>query len=129
LYGTGQNVRDWIHVNDHNAAVLEILDRGRSGETYLIGANGELSNRTVLEEILVAMGQPRDAFDLVADRPGHDMRYAIDATKLRNELAWKPVYSDFAAGLEQTIAWYRGNEAWWRPQKEAVEAKYAAQGQ
>ena len=128
LYGDGLNVRDWIHVDDHNAAVLTILDKGRYGETYLIGADGELNNKTVIEKILVAMGQPADAYDHVNDRPGHDRRYAIDSTKLRTELGWEPHYHDFDAGLAHTIDWYRANEAWWRPQKAAVEAKYAAQG-
>ena len=128
LYGDGLNVRDWIHVDDHNAAGLTILDKGRYGETYLIGADGELNNKTVIEKILVAMGQPADAYDHVTDRPGHDRRYAIDSTRLRTELGWQPHYRDFDAGLAHTIDWYRANESWWRPQKAAVEAKYAAQG-
>lgn len=107
----------------------EILTRGRYGETYLIGADGERDNITVLREILRAMGQPEDAFDWVRDRPGHDRRYAIDSAKLRRELGWRPRHTDFAEGLAETIAWYRDNESWWRPAKEATEAKYAAQGQ
>ena len=129
LYGDGKNVRDWIHTEDHSSAVWEILTRGRLGETYLIGADGERDNITVLRDILRAMGQPEDAFDWVRDRPGHDRRYAIDSTKLRRELGWQPRHTDFASGLESTIAWYRDNESWWRPAKEATEAKYAAQGQ
>lgn len=129
LYGQGLNVRDWIHVWDHNAAVWTIIDHGRSGETYLIGADGEENNRSVVELILELSGQPRDAFDLVADRPGHDMRYAIDATKLRTELGWTPRYSDFRSGLEATISWYRDNRHWWAADKAAVEAKYAKSGQ
>ena len=129
LYGDGRNVRDWIHTEDHSSAVWEILTRGRYGETYLIGADGEKDNITVLREILRAMGRPEDAFDWVRDRPGHDRRYAIDSTKLRRELGWQPRHTDFASGLEATIAWYRDNESWWRPAKEATEAKYAAQGQ
>ena len=129
LYGDGKNVRDWIHTEDHSSAVWEILTRGRYGETYLIGADGEKDNITVLREILRAMGQPEDAFDWVRDRPGHDRRYAIDSTKLRRELGWQPRHTDFASGLQATIAWYRDNESWWRPAKEATEAKYAAQGQ
>ena len=129
LYGDGLNVRDWIHVDDHNSAVWAIIDRGRSGETYLIGADGEESNRTVVEAILRGLGQPEDAFDLVPDRPGHDRRYAIDSSKLRTELGWTPQYGDFAAGLRATIDWYRENEAWWRPQKAATEAKYTKAGQ
>ncbi|WP_228489308.1 dTDP-glucose 4,6-dehydratase [Raineyella fluvialis] len=129
LYGAGLNVRDWIHVEDHNRAVLEIIAHGRIGETYLIGADGEKDNKTVIETILRLLGRPEDAYDHVADRSGHDLRYAIDASKLRDELGWRPVYSDFEAGLAATIDWYRDNESWWRPQKAAVEAAYAAQGQ
>ena len=129
LYGDGRNVRDWIHVDDHSSAVWEILTRGRIGETYLIGADGERSNIDVLRAILEAMGQPADAFDWVKDRPGHDRRYAIDPTKLRTELGWRPKHTDFMAGLEETIRWYWDNEAWWASAKEATEKKYAKQGQ
>ncbi len=129
LYGGGQNVRDWIHADDHSAGVLTILRHGVLGETYLIGADGEQSNQQVVELILELMGRPRDAYDHVNDRPGHDLRYAIDSTKLRAELGWRPQYQDFAAGLAATIEWYRRNEAWWRPQKAATEAKYARTGQ
>ena len=128
LYGAGLNVRDWIHVDDHNAAVWTIIEKGRVGETYLIGADGELNNKTVIEMILEAMGQPRDAYDHVADRPGHDLRYAIDSTKLREELGWRPRFKDFSAGLGDTIAWYRANEPWWRRQKAEAEAKYERLG-
>jgi len=128
LYGDGLNVRDWIHADDHSAAVLKILESGRIGETYLIGADGERNNREVVEAILQEMGQPADAYDLVKDRPGHDLRYAIDASKLRAELGWEPQFSDFSRGLSATIAWYRENESWWRPQKAATEAKYAVAG-
>lgn len=129
LYGAGANVRDWIHVEDHSSAVLRILEAGRIGETYLIGADGEASNREVVELILRLMGRAPDDYDLVADRPGHDLRYAIDATKLREELGWEPVFADFASGLAQTIDWYRDNEDWWRGQKAATEAMYAEAGQ
>ncbi len=129
LYGAGLNVRDWIHVDDHNSAVWRIITEGTIGETYLIGADGELNNKTVVELILELMGQPADAYDHVTDRAGHDLRYAIDATKLRDELGWRPRYTDFREGLAATIDWYRDNEAWWRPMKEATEAKYAAKGQ
>ncbi|MFI2754620.1 dTDP-glucose 4,6-dehydratase [Cellulomonas sp. P22] len=128
LYGTGENVRDWIHVEDHNSAVWAILEKGRIGETYLIGADGEENNKNVVELILELTGQSRDAYDLVSDRPGHDMRYAIDSTKLREELGWVPRYESFREGLAATIAWYQANEAWWRPQKDATEAKYAQLG-
>ena len=128
LYGDGRNVRDWIHVDDHSSAVWEILTRGRLGETYLIGADGERDNVTVLRDILRAMGRPEDDFDWVHDRPGHDRRYAIDASKLRRELGWEPRHADFAKGLAATIEWYRRNEAWWRPAKDATEARYAELG-
>jgi dTDP-glucose 4,6-dehydratase len=129
LYGAGQNVRDWIHADDHSSAVLTILDRGTIGETYLVGADGERDNKQVVETILELMGRPRDAYDHVTDRAGHDLRYAIDSTKLRRELGWEPTYSDFVSGLGATIDWYRENEAWWRPQKARTEAQYQAQGQ
>ncbi|WP_062318493.1 dTDP-glucose 4,6-dehydratase [Demequina maris] len=128
LYGAGLNVRDWIHVDDHNRAVWTILERGRIGETYLIGADGEVDNRTVIETILELMGHEPTDYEHVADRPGHDLRYAIDATKLREELGWEPVYGDFRAGLAATIAWYRANESWWRPQKLETELRYQRLG-
>ncbi|WP_402374276.1 dTDP-glucose 4,6-dehydratase [Isoptericola rhizosphaerae] len=129
LYGAGLNVRDWIHVEDHNSAVWAILDRGRIGETYLIGADGERNNLQVVQTLLEAFGRDADDFDHVNDRPGHDLRYAIDASKLRDELGWTPRYTDFRAGLEATIDWYRTHKAWWRPAKAAVEARYATAGQ
>jgi dTDP-glucose 4,6-dehydratase len=129
LYGAGENVRDWIHANDHSSAVLTILEKGEIGETYLIGADGERNNKEVVELILEEMGQPRDAYDHVTDRAGHDLRYAIDSTKLRTELGWNPQYSDFESGLAATIRWYRENEAWWAPAKDSTEAFYASKGQ
>lgn len=129
LYGRGENVRDWIHADDHSSAVLTILERGEMGETYLIGADGEKDNKTVVELILELMGQPSDAYDHVTDRAGHDLRYAIDSTKLRTELGWSPRYRDFEAGLSATIDWYRSNEAWWAAAKDGVEAFYASRGQ
>ncbi len=129
LYGDGKNVRDWIHTEDHSSAVWTILTRGEIGETYLIGADGEKSNIDVLRLILAHMGRDTDDFDWVRDRPGHDRRYAIDSTKLRTELGWVPHHTDFESGLDATIEWYRANEDWWRPVKEATEAKYAKQGQ
>ncbi len=129
LYGDGRNVRDWIHTEDHSSAVWTILTRGEIGETYLIGADGEKSNIGVLRLILSHMGKEPDDFDWVRDRPGHDRRYAIDSTKLRTELGWVPRHTDFESGLDATIDWYRANEDWWRPVKEATEAKYAKQGQ
>jgi dTDP-glucose 4,6-dehydratase len=128
LYGAGENVRDWIHADDHSSAVLRILEAGRTGETYLIGADGERNNLQVVQTILRLMGQSEDAFDHVKDRAGHDLRYAIDATKLQQELGWEPSFTDFEAGLADTIEWYRANESWWRPQKAEAEAKYAQAG-
>lgn len=129
LYGAGLNVRDWIHAEDHSSAVLRILEAGRIGETYLIGADGEENNKQVLELILTTMGKPSDEYDHVVDRPGHDLRYAIDWTKLRTELGWQPSFQDFEHGISATIEWYRANVAWWEPQKRATEAKYREQGQ
>jgi dTDP-glucose 4,6-dehydratase len=128
LYGQGKNVRDWIHVDDHNAAVVAILEGGRLGETYMIGASGETSNREILELILEIMGHPTDWYDLVNDRPGHDMRYAVDATKIGQELGWTPQYTDIRKGLAETVRWYEENEAWWRPAKAATEKRYEALG-
>jgi dTDP-glucose 4,6-dehydratase len=129
LYGAGLNVRDWIHADDHSAAVLLITERGALGETYLIGADGERNNKDVVETVLELMGQPRDAYDHVPDRVGHDLRYAIDSTKLRTELGWAPAHADFEAGLAATIEWYRSNPDWWRAQKATTEAAYATLGQ
>ncbi|EKF24966.1 dTDP-glucose 4,6-dehydratase [Mycolicibacterium hassiacum DSM 44199] len=129
LYGSGANVRDWIHVDDHNRAVWRILTDGRIGRTYLIGADGERSNLSVLRTILRLMGRDPDDFDHVADRAGHDLRYAIDPSALRDELGWRPCHTDFEAGLRATIEWYRENESWWRPLKDAVEARYQERGQ
>jgi len=129
LYGNGQNVRDWIHAADHSSAVMAILDRGVLGETYLIGADGEKSNREVVELILELSGKDSSEYDLVTDRAGHDLRYAIDSTKLRTELGWEPSFADFTSGLSATIDWYRDHEEWWAPAKEATEAFYASKGQ
>ena len=129
LYGAGENVRDWIHVADHSAAVLRILERGTPGRTYLIGADGERDNLTVLREILRLMGQPEDAFEHVTDRAGHDRRYAIDGSRTREELGWKPCYTNFSEGLADTIAWYTEHREWWEPAKSATEAAYRKAGQ
>ena len=121
-------VRDWIHVDDHNDAVIAIIERGRLGETYLIGADGERNNREIIALLLELMGRPADWFEHVNDRPGHDLRYAIDASKLRAETGWAPRYQDIRAGLRQTIDWYAANEAWWRTTKAATEQVYARLG-
>ena len=128
LYGHGTNVRDWIHVDDHNDAVVRIIEQGRVGETYLIGADGERNNREIVEMLLEILGRPADWYDLVSDRPGHDLRYAIDSTKLRAETGWAPRFRDIRAGLTATVDWYRENEAWWRAAKERTEQTYARLG-
>jgi dTDP-glucose 4,6-dehydratase len=129
LYGAGANVRDWIHVDDHNSAVRRVLDDGQLGRTYLIGADCERDNLSVLRTILALMGCAADDFDHVADRAGHDLRYAIDPSALRDELGWTPQHTDFAHGLRATIDWYRENQDWWLPLKDAAEARYAVLGQ
>jgi dTDP-glucose 4,6-dehydratase len=128
LYGEGKNVRDWIHAEDHSSGVLAILENGTIGETYLIGANGEKNNKTVIELILKLMGKDINEYEYVADRPGHDLRYAIDSTKIREQLGWEPKYTDFESGLADVIEWYKANEAWWKPQKKAAEKKYKELG-
>ncbi|WP_110182309.1 dTDP-glucose 4,6-dehydratase [Nocardioides solisilvae] len=129
LYGSGENVRDWIHADDHSSAVWTILNKGQIGETYLIGADGEKNNLEVVQMILKHFGRSEDDFDHVTDRAGHDLRYAIDSTRLREELGWTPQFQDFEDGLARTIEWYQDHQEWWRPAKEATEAAYAAKGQ
>jgi dTDP-glucose 4,6-dehydratase len=128
LYGKGKNVRDWIHAEDHSSGVLTILEKGKIGETYLIGADGERDNKNVIQLILEHMGKDPSDFDHVSDRPGHDLRYAIDSTKLRTELGWQPKYTDFEKGLQDTIDWYKSNVEWWKPQKAETESKYKEMG-
>jgi dTDP-glucose 4,6-dehydratase len=128
LYGTGENIRDWIHAEDHSSAILAILENGKVGETYLVGVNGEKTNKEVLELILKLMGKDISDYEHVSDRPGHDLRYAIDSGKIRNQLGWQPKYTDFESGLEDTIAWYKENKAWWKPQKAETEARYKELG-
>ena len=129
LYGTGANVRDWIHVDDHNSAVWRILESGVAGRTYLIGADGERDNASVLRLILQLMGRDPDDVEHVTDRAGHDLRYAIDSSALREELGWAPTHTDFAEGLGATIQWYRDNEWWWGPLQADVEARYGERNQ
>ncbi|MDT5266282.1 MAG: dTDP-glucose 4,6-dehydratase [Mycobacterium sp.] len=129
LYGTGANVRDWIHVDDHNRAVWRIVADGAIGRTYLIGADGERDNLSVMRAVLRSMDHDPDDFDFVPDRAGHDVRYAIDPSALRDELGWAPEHTDFEVGLRDTIDWYRANESWWRPLKDGAEAVYQERGQ
>ena len=128
LYGTGENIRDWIHAEDHSSGILAILEKGKIGETYMLGPECEKTNKEVIELILELMGKGSNDYDHVNDRPGHDLRYAIDGSKIRNELGWEPKYADFKQGLKATIDWYVNNEAWWKPQKQATEAKYQELG-
>jgi dTDP-glucose 4,6-dehydratase len=133
LYGEGKNVRDWIHVDDHNEAVHLILDKGKIGDTYIIGAdNDHTNNKSIIEMILELMGKEANWFEHVNDRPGHDMRYAMDSTKHRTELGWKPRFTDnngMREGLKQTIEWYTRNREWWEPLKQDIEATYSLKGQ
>jgi dTDP-glucose 4,6-dehydratase len=129
LYGDGRQVRDWIHVDDHSSALLTILERGRIGETYLVGADGERTNLAMARSLLRLLGRPEDDFELVADRAGHDQRYAIESGKLRLELDWRPRFADLDAGLADTVEWYRSHRDWWAPHKAATETAYAAKGQ
>ena len=129
LYGSGKNVRDWIHTYDHATAIWAILTRGKIGETYLVGSNGERDNLSVLHDILEDMGKDENDFDFVQDRAGHDLRYAIDASKIREDLGWTPKYTDFSIGLADTIKWYAEHKAWWEAEKTAVESKYAQNNQ
>ncbi|MDR2661334.1 MAG: dTDP-glucose 4,6-dehydratase [Lactobacillaceae bacterium] len=129
LYGDGKNVRDWINVLDHASGVWAILEKGKIGEVYLLGANGEKNNKEVLETILEDMGKDKDDYEHVNDRAGHDLRYAIDASKTRSELGWEPKYTNFAEGLKDTIQWYEDNQDWWQAEKAEVESKYASKGQ
>jgi len=129
VYGDGLQVRDWIHADDHSSALLTILERGRIGETYLVGADGERTNLEVVRLLLGLMGRAEDDYELVADRAGHDVRYAIESGKLRQELGWRPRFGDFEQGLADTVEWYSSHRDWWQPHKHATEAAYAAKGQ
>ena len=113
VYGDGLNVRDWIHVDDHCRAIMAVLLEGKPGEVYNVGADAELENIAVVELILETLGKPRDLISYVTDRLGHDRRYAIDSTKLRSQLDWKPVHTP-RQGILETIQWYLDNRAWWK---------------
>jgi len=112
VYGDGQNIRDWLHVADHCRAVLAVLERGEPGRVYNIGGDNEVANIAIVRLILRALGKSESLIEFVADRPGHDRRYAMDATRMRTELGWAPQV-DFARGIAETIAWYQANCAWW----------------
>ncbi|PFK21273.1 dTDP-glucose 4,6-dehydratase [Bacillus cereus] len=113
VYGDGLNVRDWLHVEDHCQAIDLVLHKGKNGEVYNVGGNNERTNIEIIKTILKALGKPESLIKYVTDRPGHDRRYAIDATKLREELGWSPNYN-FDTGIEQTIKWYLENQDWWK---------------
>lgn len=116
VYGQGSNVRDWIHVNDHNRGVDLILHQGKIGETYCLGGDSERSNLEITKDILSLMSKGEEMITYVEDRLGHDLRYAIDFSKAKSELGWEPLIP-FTEGLQATANWYRDNEAWWRPLK------------
>jgi dTDP-glucose 4,6-dehydratase len=124
LYGDGRNIRDWLHVEDHCEAVLAVLERGRSGEAYNIGGDNERSNLELTHTILEIMGKGKDLIRPVKDRPGHDLRYAIDASKIKNELGWRPTRSAWPEALEATIRWYRDHERWWQRVKSGEYRSY-----
>jgi dTDP-glucose 4,6-dehydratase len=113
IYGDGLNVRDWIHVRDHCRALELVLQKGRAGEVYNIGGDSERANLEITQKILQILGKPNSLIKYVTDRPGHDRRYAIDYSKIKDELGWSPEYA-LPTGLEQTVSWYVANEGWWR---------------
>ena len=127
LYGDGKNVRDWLHVTDHCEAIVAVLERGRAGEVYNIGGNNERSNLELTHAILAAMGCGPEMIQPVADRPGHDRRYAIDASKIERELGWRPTRSAWPQALEATLDWYRTNDGWWKRVKSGAYREYYAE--
>ncbi len=116
VYGQGSNIRDWIHVDDHNRGVEMIIKKGRIGETYCLGGGSEFTNMDITKKILELMGFSEDMIDYVPDRLGHDFRYAVDYSKVEKELSWKPEIS-FSEGLKETISWYENNSDWWKKLK------------
>ncbi len=126
VYGDGQNVRDWLHVADHCTALDLVLHRGRPGQVYNIGGHNERKNIEIVRLILRELGKPESLITFVADRPGHDRRYAIDAAKLRRELGWRPQHT-FEEGLRETVRWYLENQEWWRKIKSGAYRQYYQQ--
>jgi len=126
VYGQGKNIRDWIYVDDHNAGVEAIIKKGKIGETYCLGGASELSNLKLTKKILKLMGRSEEMIEYVADRPGHDLRYAMDFTKARKELGWEPAVK-FDEGLKLTIEWYENNQAWWKNIKSGKYLEYYKQ--
>ena len=123
VYGDGLNVRDWIFVRDHCRALDTVLQKGRTGEIYNIGAGNEKTNLELIRHLLRLVHKPESLIQFVSDRPGHDRRYALDTTKITGELGWQPAYS-FEEALASTVDWYLKNEAWWRQIKSGDYAKY-----
>ena len=123
LYGDGLNIRDWIYVEDHCSAIDTVMRNGRSGETYLVSGRNEISNRALTEKLLSLMGHGSSMIERVADRPGHDRKYSIDDSKLRNELGWKPRHS-LDISLKETIEWYMEHRNWWQPLAENVPPQF-----
>jgi dTDP-glucose 4,6-dehydratase len=126
VYGDGKNIRDWLYVEDHCSAICSVLQNGKFGEVYNIGGNNEWYNIDIVKLILKLLNKSENQITYVKDRPGHDRRYAIDSSKIMNELGWKPAY-DFAAGIEKTIKWYVENENWWRKVMSGEYLKYYEQ--
>ena len=120
LYGDGKNVRDWLHVIDHCEAILTVLEKGNAGEVYNVGGNNERNNNELTRMILKCTGHGDEMIQPVPDRLGHDRRYAIDASKIKRELGWQPTRSAWPQALQETVAWYKANEDWWRPLKEGT---------
>jgi dTDP-glucose 4,6-dehydratase len=113
VYGDGENIRDWIHVEDHNRGVDLVIRKGKIGETYLLGGNAEKTNLEVVQTILKVLGKDENLIEFVKDRAGHDLRYAIDSSKIEKELGWKREH-DFESGIKQTVGWYTTHEDWWK---------------
>jgi dTDP-glucose 4,6-dehydratase len=129
VYGDGLNVRDWLHVEDHCRAIDLVLHNGVPGEVYNVGGNNEKTNIEITKLVIAKLGKTEAMIRYVQDRPGHDRRYAIDASKIRRELGWEPKYT-FETGIEQTIQWYLDNRSWWEPLRQrALDAKRAAANQ
>ncbi len=126
VYGDGLNVRDWLHVEDHGRAVWRVLEQGRKGEVYNIGGSNEWHNLALVKELLLLLHKPESLITFVKDRPGHDRRYAIDASKICQELGWQPTY-DFASGLQQTVTWYLDHREWWSRVKSGAYQSYYQQ--
>jgi dTDP-glucose 4,6-dehydratase len=122
VYGKGLNIRDWLHVEDHCRGILLALEKGEAGRVYNIGGNNEWKNIDIAKELVKIMGMGEDKIEFVTDRLGHDLRYAIDATRIHKELGWEPKYT-FGTGLPETVKWYKENESWWKPLKNRLQAK------